>query len=144
MSKTRTYVDFIPTLRQLMPQTGGIPGFSYAQVIVSNLTKLQNDPDATWYKTKDLEDAYTIKGPKGSADVVLCCTGKAIPGQDPSAGARICWVDQSILNRTGLMVPEGWEDFVADFAGIGNPPPPAVEGKRDQTLPPPPSGKKAA
>ena len=151
MPGTRTFT-FIPTLRQLLPATGGVPGLIYAQVSLKNLTSLQNDPSTRWYKTRDAEDAYTVRGPKGEVDVMLCCTGKAMPGGDPQAGARLCWLDKSIPELTGLTVGPEWTGLVEDFTLVGvsdtvAPPPkpkPPSGGMADSILPPTPSPKKAA
>jgi hypothetical protein len=141
MSGTRTFT-FIPSLRQLLPATGGVPGLIYAQVSLKNLTSLQNDPTARWYKTRDAEDAYTIRGSKGEVDVILCCTGKAIPGGDPNAGARLCWLDRSILEGTGLTVGPEWEGLVEDFSTVAAPP--SLAAREIPPKPKPPSGAPSA
>lgn len=123
----RTY-DQIPSLRDLMKRTGGLPGIIYAQVAMKNVTDAQAgrwpDPDS---RLDDLLfslihpvrrgrgkprfsaiggiSAYRITGPKGSADVVLMGSGARVPGLDPKNGRRRQIVDPDICTLTGLPDP---------------------------------------
>jgi hypothetical protein len=101
---SRPVYDHIPTLNELMPQTGGIPGVTYAQIATHNLSKAQ---DAGYGKVSGKQLVYTIQGPNGVADCELYATGQPIPGQDTTNGRRKCYVDIDIKRATGHgMEPE--------------------------------------
>lgn len=92
----------IPSLTELLPTTGGIPGIQYAQVCVHNLKKGQNDG---WQRIQGAK-VYTILGAGGRADMELLAKGKAIIGQSPDAGARRCWIDEEVYGLTGHINPK--------------------------------------
>lgn len=97
-----TVFDHIPSLRELMPTTGGTPGYEYAQVALANARQAQDAPlDPPWRPVPDAR-FYAVRGPKGTADVILLRRGTPIRGLDPQAGSRRCWVDKSILSQTGF------------------------------------------
>lgn len=94
--------DHIPYLHELLPKYRGMPGFVYAQVCTQTHRRAQEEG---W---KPLSDGvvYTIRGPLGSADMILLARGKAIPGQSPDAGARLCGVDRLVEELTGHRIPQ--------------------------------------
>ena len=90
----------VPSLRQLMTRTGGVPGVAYLQCAVANLKRAQNEG---WGRIEGrAQRVYTIVGPKGQVDCELYCQGTPIPGQGTDSGARRCEVDLEIYNLTGL------------------------------------------
>ena len=91
--------NHVPNLKELLPNTGGIPGVQYAQVSTENLRKAQ---DEGWLKISGAQKLYTIIGPSGKVDCELYAKGKPIPGQGSGSGKRICWVDGVIYSKTGL------------------------------------------
>jgi hypothetical protein len=93
----------IPTLDQLLPSTGGIPGVEYAQITTDNLRRAQ---DEGWSKLTGRQMVYTIEGPNGRVDCELYGRGKPIPGQGTRSGRRRCWVDPEIRRVTGLGLVE--------------------------------------
>ena len=104
---TRPFVyDHIPQLSELLPQFRGRPGFVYAQVTNQNLRRAQ---DESWRKVEGTV-IYTIIGPKGEADMELMVRGGLIPGQSPDSGARLCVVDQTVEELTGLTIPVLWKE----------------------------------
>jgi hypothetical protein len=100
MAEERAYeYDHIPTLKELMPTTAGIPGVEYAQVATTNIRMAQ---DLGWGRICGNQKVYTITGPKGSVDCELYCKGTPIIGEDHKAGRRVCMVDKDIRAKTGL------------------------------------------
>lgn len=100
----RDYIyDHVPTLWELMPKTGGLPGVTYAQVCVQHLRAAQDDG---WSKLSGGSKTYTIIGPKGEADMELVAKGDPIPGSDVYSGRRMCVVDKTVAKLTGL-APNG-------------------------------------
>lgn len=91
----------IPSLRELLPKTGGIPGVTYLQCAVTNLRRAQ---DEGWGKMVGGSLVYTIVGPEGEVDCELYCKGQPITGQPSSSGARRCEVDLMIEEATGLQI----------------------------------------
>lgn len=94
--------DHIPVLKRkgkpcLLPQTGGIPGFQYAQVSGKHRKRAQNEG---WLPV-DNSYTYTIIGPKGSIDMDLFCRGHRILGQSHDAGRRVMVVDTAVQEATG-------------------------------------------
>tara|TARA_Y100000590_G_scaffold413_1_gene607 strand:+ start:5162 stop:5530 length:369 start_codon:yes stop_codon:yes gene_type:complete len=94
--------DHIPTLRELLPSTAGVPGVQYAQISAKNLRRAQ---DEGWLKISGKQKIYTISGPKGTVDCELYAKGKPIPGQGSQSGARICYVDSEVYKGTGFKNP---------------------------------------
>lgn len=97
--------EFVPTLRQLMPSTGGLPGVKYGLLAVHNQKTAQNEG---WGATTTSK-IFTIKGPKGQVDVVLACKGDPVRGMSPAGGARVFLIDQDIYDVTGLDAVEDQE-----------------------------------
>lgn len=98
--------DHIPSLKELIGGQG-TPGFQYAQVCTHNLKRAQQDclveDDRTsGWKQLPGSEAYTITGPRGSADLVLMRRGSRIPGVSGDSGARHVFADPDILKLTGL------------------------------------------
>ena len=121
----------IPSLDQLLPSTGGVPGVEYAQVTTANLRRAQDDG---WSKLTGRQMIYTIEGPTGRVDCELYGKGKPIVGQGTKSGRRRCWVDPEIRRVTGLghietielepapeQVPVGDSDVVAPEASKETP-----------------------
>lgn len=99
--------DHIPSLKELLPQFRGLPGFEYLQCCVNNLRRAQ---DEGWYEVEKTV-IYTVEGPKGSVDMKLLARGKRIPGQPHDSGARLCLCDKSVEPLTGLWInPHKHED----------------------------------
>lgn len=92
----------IPTLKQLLPEYAGWPGFYYAQV-PTHLARLAQD--AGWRRLND-DKVYTIVGPDGRADMQLLVQGSVVPGQSPHCGERLCKIDKSVAVLTGHTIPE--------------------------------------
>ncbi len=94
--------DHIPVLYHkkdpcLLPKTGGIPGFQYAQISTSCRKRAQ---DEGWLPV-DNSWTYTIVGPNGSIDMDLFCRGRRILGQSHDAGRRVMVVDTAVQEATG-------------------------------------------
>ena len=111
-AKVTTY-SFVPTLRDLL-RTAGVPGVGYAQVCLHNLRAVLADKAADWAQAGGV-GVYTIKGPRGEAEVMLLCVGAPIKGQDPFSGARICWYDEDIGKATGYETPA---DYTVSLKGV--------------------------
>lgn len=103
---TRPFVFHeIPQLRNLLPEYRGRPGLVYAQITNQNLRRAQ---DEGWKKVEGTV-VYTIVGPKGhEADMELMVRGGLISGQSPDSGARLCVVDKTVEDITGLKIPVLW------------------------------------
>lgn len=93
--------EFIPTLKDLLPEYRGRPGFYYAQIPTGMLRAAQ---DAGWDRLERTA-IYSIIGPKGQVDMELVVRGRPIPGQSPDAGARLCMISRSVEEITGLEIP---------------------------------------
>ena len=90
--------DHVPTLEELLPNSGGRPGVEYAIVSTLNMRKAQ---DEGWERLAGNQKIFTITGPAGSADCELFGRGKPIRGADASSGRRRCFVDGSVRDATG-------------------------------------------
>jgi len=104
----RWMFDHIPSIKELLPQFRGLPGFEYLQCCVNNLRRAQDEGWSEVEKTV----IYTIEGPKGAVDMKLLARGQRIPGQPHDSGARLCLCDTSVEPLTGLWInphkhPEG-------------------------------------
>ena len=100
--------DHIPSLKELIPSTGGLPGVEYAQVTTDRLWLAQKNG---WSKLSGRQKIYTIRGPAGEVHCELYGKGKPIKGQSMLSGRRICWLDKTIREKTGLSeIPTGGED----------------------------------
>jgi len=99
-----TSYPFVPALKDLL-RTAGVPGVGYAQVCLHNLRNVLADKAADWAQAGGV-GVYTIKGPRGEAEVMLLCVGAPIYGQDPHSGSRICWYDEDIAKATGYDTPK--------------------------------------
>lgn len=88
----------------LLPKRGGIPGLEYAQIPV--LLKKQAENDG-WLSIHGAA-TYTIFGPKGTVDCELLARGAIIRGIDAESGSRVCHIDQSVWEVTGLDPKTGW------------------------------------
>lgn len=98
-ARARYTYDHIPSLKELMPTTAGIPGVEYAQVCVHNIRLAQ---DLGWGRISGNQKVYTITGPTGSVDCELYCKGKPISGECPQGGRRVCSIDKEIVKLTGV------------------------------------------
>ena len=92
----------IPSLKELLPSTAGIPGIQYAQICVNNMKRAQNDG---WKRIQGAK-IYTVLGPDGRADMELLAQGKVISGQAYDSGARRCWIDPNVYTLTGHSNPK--------------------------------------
>ena len=98
---------YVPTLRELMPGNAGLPGVTYGIIAVENQRPAQ---DAGWGAVVNGK-VFTLKGPRGAADVILGCQGEPINGMSPNSGARKLLLDNTIYDKTGLWVGELPEGF---------------------------------
>ena len=94
--------DHIPTLKELLPASGGRPGVQYAQVTSERLWLAQK---SEFRKVSGAQMMYTIRGPKGEVHCELYGEGRPIKGQGSKSGKRICWLDTLIREKTGLLRP---------------------------------------
>jgi len=92
--------DHVPSLRELLPQFRGLPGFEYLQCCVQNLRRAQ---DEGWTEVERTV-IYTIEGEKGRVDMKLLARGKRIPGQPHDSGARLCICDKTVEEMTGVFI----------------------------------------
>jgi hypothetical protein len=102
----RTVVfDHVPKLRELISY-GGWPGVVYAQVCIHNV-KNASDREERPAHLRPIRGSfyYSIRGPKGLADMALVGTGSPIPGASPDAGERLFFTDGEVGKLTGLEVP---------------------------------------
>jgi hypothetical protein len=90
----------VPSLRELLPQFRGLPGFEYLQCCVQNLRRAQ---DEGWTEVERTV-IYTIEGEKGRVDLKLLARGKRIPGQPHDSGARLCICDKTVEEVTGVYI----------------------------------------
>ena len=116
VEKPYTYSK-IPTLEQLLPNTGGLPGVKYAIVSTSNMRKAQDDG---WERLSGNQKIFTIKGPSGVVDCELFGKGEPMRGIDVSAGRRVCMIDKSIRDATGFGTepPKGGSDPTTESAPV--------------------------
>lgn len=96
-SSPYTY-DHVPTLKELLPTTGGLPGVKYIQLCTTNAKAGQ---DGGWGPVENAK-IFTITGPKGSSDILLACKGTPIRGASTQEGARTMSLDEDIYKLTGL------------------------------------------
>ncbi len=89
--------DGYPHLNDLLSGSG-VVGFDYYHVAVQNIRKAQN---AGLSLVGGLP-AYSVIGPKGTADVVLMCEGERISGANPLASVCNLSADEAIEEATGL------------------------------------------
>lgn len=94
--------DHVPTLEELLPATGGIPGVTYAQVCAKNVHAAQT---AEWDSVHGAK-AYEIVGPDGrNTAMVLACKGTPVRGMDARSGRRMMFLDQDVFRLTGMWLP---------------------------------------
>lgn len=101
--------DHVPTLKELLPSNGGLPGVEYMQVCDLNGKEAQ---DQGWGPVRDAK-MFTIEGPKGSANIILACKGEPIAGASTQEGARMMYLDENIYGLTGKwlgMLPESLQE----------------------------------
>ena len=94
--------DHIPTLREMLPSTAGVPGCRYAIVSLANLGRAQREG---WLKISGRQLIFGIQGPKGLVECELYAMGRPIRGQDPNGGARKLLVDAQVFEVTGFIDP---------------------------------------
>jgi hypothetical protein len=102
--------DHIPTLEQLLPNTGGLPGVRYAIVSTMNMRKAQDDG---WERLSGNQKIFTIVGPKGSVDCELFGKGRPMRSMDVASGRRVCLIDKDVRKATGFttgVAPKGDSD----------------------------------
>ena len=90
--------DHVPTLKELMPSTAGLPGVKYMQVCTINVKPAE---DQGWGPVSDAR-FYTIIGPKGQSHMMLASQGTPTPGASPGDGARRMYLDDDVYKLTGL------------------------------------------
>lgn len=92
--------DHVPSLRELLPQYRGLPGFEYMQCCVQHLRRAQ---DEGWVEVQNTV-VYSIEGPNGRVDMKLLARGQRIPGQPHDSGVRLCLCDKTVEKATGLWI----------------------------------------
>jgi len=94
--------DHVPTrVREILRETGGIPGYTYAIVLCENAGEAwRRGWDPVWD-----QPIFCLVGEKGRADFQLWCLGQAIQGASTASGARALVADPDIAARTGLAIP---------------------------------------
>jgi len=95
----RPEFDHVPTLRELLKETAGLPGVTYAQVCAHNAEEAQAQG---WGSVQMKYQFYRIVGPQGTVGMTLACKGSPIPGMGPHSGARRMLVDDDVYAKTGL------------------------------------------
>ena len=90
--------DHVPTLRELMPSTAGLPGVIYSLVCLQNAKDAQ---DAGWGSVEGAK-FFSITGPRGTVSMVLACKGTPIRGASPKSGARRLLLDLDIYRMAGV------------------------------------------
>lgn len=109
--------DHVPTLKELLPTTGGLPGVKYIQVCIFNAKVAQDD---NWGPVENAK-LFTITGPKGSSNILLACKGTPVRGASTQEGAREMSLDEDIYKLTGLwlgLYPESLQqEFGVDEHG---------------------------
>ena len=67
------FYDHLPSLKELMPSTGGVPGIEYLMVSTTNLRRAQ---DEGWLRSSGSEQrVFTLEGPAGRVDCELYSRG---------------------------------------------------------------------
>ena len=94
--------DFVPELKDLLPETGGHPGLKYAVALLEHAPLFQNDPEMRWSQDPNYPHVFKVTGPKGFIHLQLWRRGKIIQGASTQSGARECSYDKEIAVRTGL------------------------------------------
>lgn len=110
--------------KQILTQTGGVPGYSYAMVLTENAGEAWR---RGWQRVQG-QPVYTFMGPKGQADFELWCFGEPIQGATSASGARQLLADPDIASRTGLVIP-GTEEAEATTDSKPVPPVPSTPSK---------------
>jgi hypothetical protein len=89
-------------------QWGGRPGVQYLIVDAANLNAATMDTSTgqRWVLCKDVP-VYQVKGPKGTASILVLSRGTPIQGADPTNGIREWFYDRTLLTTTGLTTPYG-------------------------------------
>lgn len=84
----------IPTLKELMPKTSGLPGVKYLQCAALNMARATREG---WLQVHGAEP-YIITNPSTGKElaVVLLAQGRAVPGVSYLSGGRECQVDLAI------------------------------------------------
>ncbi len=109
-SSPYTY-DHVPTLKELLPTTKGLPGVKYIQLCTTNAKAGQ---DGGWGPVENAK-IFTITGPKGSSDILLACKGNPIRGASTQEGARVMNLDEDIYRLTGLWLGLYPENLQQEF-----------------------------
>lgn len=96
--------DHMPRLRELI-KNGGWPGVVYAQVCVPNL-KAAHDRTEFPANLRAIRNSqyYSVRGPKGEAQMALVGCGEPIAGAAPEGGERLFFTDGEAGQVTGLKV----------------------------------------
>jgi len=103
---TARVFSYIPRLWELLRQPpGGWPGVVYAQVCVHNMKRATDrmERPANLRPIHGVE-FFTIRGPRGDAQMALMGTGKRIRAASPLGGARLFFTDGEVSSLTGLPV----------------------------------------
>lgn len=115
LASLQPYVyDHVPTLRELLPTNGGVPGIEYIQVVTDNARPAQ---DAGWLLV-DGAKIFSIQNPNDpdlKVDVILACKGQPVRGASPHEGARVMNLDHDIYRRTKMWLGKFPEDLQQEF-----------------------------
>ena len=98
--------DHLPTLEDLLPGPRWWLGVTYAEICTHNQLKARNLHGLSVLRGGSA--AYTINGPRGTAEVILMGVGIPIPGASPHQGRPELYHDAEIARLTGLTIPDEW------------------------------------
>jgi hypothetical protein len=94
----------VPRLRELLPN-GGWPGVVYVQALVHNVAHAAARTESPAHLTTITGTSYyTVRGPKGTAQMALLGSGEPIRGASPESGERHFYTDSDVAAATGLPV----------------------------------------
>jgi hypothetical protein len=95
----REWTDQIPRLHDL-GDTGGQPGREYVLVDVRSEFKAEREGGFTRIPGSPV---FQLNGPRGQAHFVVVQRGEPAMGVNPMASAQPCWIDNLLLEATGLV-----------------------------------------
>ena len=102
MRETPEFTQVPSRVKQILKQSGGIPGYTYAMVLTENAGWAFRNG---WDRVAD-QPVFTLVGTDGQCvDFELWCFGTAIRGASTASGARALLADPNIPSRTGLAIP---------------------------------------
>ncbi len=103
--------DHVPSLKELLPKTAGVPGVKYMQVCSINAKPAQ---DEGWGPVEGAK-MFTIEGPGGYSHMALACKGTPVPGASDKDGARIMNLDRDIYRLTKIWLGKLPKELCKEF-----------------------------